>query len=146
LRVVNEVRKMLESLRPSHVEPDQTRAEPIGKHAVAIHVPHRKRPDDSLVLTVEKGDIAVGFSYEHIHFFPEKDAEWVEEALYFIWDLLRGRIELELIFKGRVLLKTRTYRIADDGSSSLVETGGNIVPFNPFAQKRIERYVPSFSD
>lgn len=144
VEVLREVRKMLEALRPIQVVPESTgaRYHPKAKE-LAIEIPHRDRPDDSLVITVSERDIAVSYAFNHTHFFPGKDPEWMEEALLFIWDLLRGRIELEIRFWGRVPVKTRVFRVDDGGGRQLVETSGTL-SFNLFAKKRMQRHVPSF--
>lgn len=51
---------------------------------------------------------------------------------------------MEITSKGRVPLKTRVFRIEEDGSRHLIETLGLLMPFNPFAKRRVERYLPSF--
>jgi hypothetical protein len=107
--VLREVRKMLEALRPSQVVPEQTKAMMARKGELEIHIPHRGRPDDSLTVTVDERDIGVGFGHDHLHFDRERYAEWLDEGLHFIWQILRGEIEVEVTFKGRVPLKTRVF-------------------------------------
>src|SRR6266542_3997180 len=91
--VLGELRKMLEAVRPAQVLADQTSAKIVQKRTLEIHIPHRDRPDESLRVTVAERDIAVGFGHGHLHFVPEKDREWLEEALHFVWDPLRGAAE-----------------------------------------------------
>lgn len=143
--VLGELRKMLDALNPSQVAGEQTRATIVRKKELEIQIPHRERPEESLMITVDDGDIAVSFGYDHLHFDRVQTPEWLEEALHFVWDVLRGHIEVEITYKGRLPLKTRVFRIEEDGSRQLIETLGLLVPFNPFAAKHVETHVLSFS-
>jgi hypothetical protein len=143
--VLGELRKMLDALNPPQVVVEQTRATIVRKKELEIHIPHRERPDESLMITVDDGDIAVSFGYDHLHFDRKQHPEWLEEALHFVWGILRGNIEVEITSRGRVPLKTRVFRVEEAGSRHLIETLGLLVPFNPFARKRVERHVLSFT-
>jgi hypothetical protein len=136
---------MLNALNPPQVVANETRAMLVRKKELEIHIPHRDRRAESLMITADDGDIAVSFGYDHLHFDRGQNPEWFEDALHFVWDILRGHIEVEITFNGRVPLKTRVFRVEEAGSRHLIETLGLLVPFNPFARKRLERHVLSFN-
>src|ERR671919_197717 len=121
VEVLTELRKMLDALNPSQVVAEQTRAKVVRRKELEIHIPHRGRPDESLMITVDDGDIAISFGYDHLHFDRKQHPEWLEEALHFVWDILRGNIEVEITSRGRVPLKTRVFRVEEAGSRHLIE-------------------------
>jgi hypothetical protein len=142
---LREIAQMLRTLAPAHVRGDTTGARRVRKGELEIEIPHSERPEQSLLITVAKKDIAVSFGYDHMHFDETLGPrEPLDEALSFIWDILRGRVEVDVTTKGRVPVKTRVYRIEEDGSRVLFETLGLLWPHNPFARKQVERHLLSF--
>lgn len=131
-----QVSEAIRSLRPAKLDLARTRAS-LTNDSLMIELIHVADPDQGVAAIIEADGAIVSYGVEHEHFWPEDIAsgrswpidapDFLAAALHLVEQLLLGRIELE-VRSGRLMQKTRSYRITDTGERDVFLTSGTLLP------------------
>ena len=127
---------LLERVQPPTVDRIASEIKPYGRGA-HVSIAHSMNPDYSLLLDVTDDEVVVSFGSEHEHFsrddhdlgrvWPFDRGSFVATSLFFIEQLLTGRIRVEIL-RRPFQIKTRAYWLNDEGELELFLRGGTILP------------------
>ena len=107
-RFIEELKRKIEYLNPpllieegiiiSHQEDKKNKY-------IRIDLKHRNKKEFDIWVAVYDGEIIIFFSTTHEHFYLcEEDIErneWILDSIMFIIDILKGRYEIVIVYKGK---------------------------------------------
>jgi hypothetical protein len=127
-RFYDELRRMLDSVRPSQVDPERTSVTFDG-NGVQVRFVHLERADRSISATVGERHAIVATLGAHEDFFgpttgEDQDHPWTTQIVDFVAEILRGEIEVERTYRGRTPIDVRHFSLDATGRrQSLGHTG-----------------------
>ena len=127
---------LLDCVQPALVNRAASEVAP-HRHGVFLTIAHSREPDHSLLVDVSDDEVTVSFGSEHEHFsrddaadgriWPFDKGEYVSTSLFFIEQLLTGRIRVEII-RRPLQIKARSYWLSEDGRPELFLRSGTFLP------------------
>ena len=131
-RFYDELRCMLDSVRPGQVDLDRTSVRFEGSD-VDVEFVHVERDDWSISATVGEREAIVATLGVHEHFFRPTDGEvedrpWTSQIVDFFAEVLRGEIEVETTYRGRAPISVRHFGLDATGGRRSLGSIGLVTP------------------
>ena len=135
-RFYDELRQMLDSVRPTQVDPERTSVTFDGR-GVEVKFVHLDRHDWSISATVGERDAIVATLGAHEHFFASTDGEdeerpWTTQVVDFVAEILRGEIEVETTYRGHSPIAVQHFGIDATGQRRSLGYTGVLTPARLF--------------
>jgi hypothetical protein len=109
---------------------------------VWLRIPNRNRPEYTLETVLELETFVINLGPHHEHFGYDDgptlgSGSTIENAVEFLQAALDGRIEIDLLLRGRTVVKTSLYIIDENGKRGYGSHEGNIlmILLAPFLRK-----------
>ena len=133
--VLDELVEMLEDYRPQDLDraASDVRASGHGwavASAVAVRLVHRHDPDATVELAIGDDEVVVAWLAAHEHFFPHDDRpdrSWTSQAVDAVAGVLRGDYEVEEVYRGHRLVKTRVVDLRAAGGPRVLGGTGTLL-------------------
>ena len=87
-----------------------------GTDVLEVYLPHRDEQAPDLAITVTRDqEITFDYQYGHVHFGPGLGADWVREALEFLYGALQGGVKVQVWAAEDKLLQSRALILLENG-------------------------------
>jgi hypothetical protein len=87
-----------------------------GSEILEIHLPHQNSSElDVTILVRRDEEVTVDYEYGHVHFNSSVGADWVSQALEFIFGALQGGVKVEIWADGDKLQQSRALILLENG-------------------------------
>ncbi|HEX2148810.1 MAG TPA: hypothetical protein VHI31_01350 [Actinomycetota bacterium] len=87
-----------------------------GSDILEVHLPHRNAGElDLTILARRDEDITIDYEYGHVHFNASVGADWISQALEFIYGALQGGVKVEIWATGDKLERSRALILLENG-------------------------------
>lgn len=133
---LEQLHDLLERVKPPVVDRATSEIKPYAR-GVHATIAHSLNPDHSLRLDISDKEVIVSFGSEHEHFsrddgdlgriWPFDQGDFVATSLYFVEQLLTGRIRVEVL-RRPFQIKTRAYWLNGEGKLELFLRGRTVLP------------------
>jgi hypothetical protein len=81
-----------------------------------VHLPHRAESElDVTILVHLDEEITIDYEYGHVHFNPSVGADWIDQALEFIYGALQAGVKVEIWATGDKLEQSRASILLENG-------------------------------
>jgi hypothetical protein len=135
-RFYDELRRMLDSVRPSQIDPERTSVTFDG-NGVEVEFVHLERDGWSISATVGERHAIVATLGAHEDFFgpasgEDEDRPWTTQIVDFVAEILRGQIEVERTYRGRTPIYARHYSLDPTGRRQSLGHTGLLTPARLF--------------
>ncbi len=146
--VLAQIVRMLDALHPSQLDPAGSRVRSIGHgwtlpRAVEIHLRHRLDPAAGIDVVVGPDEAIVCWLKTHEHIYAADatpSRPWTTIVVDATAAVLRGEYEVESIYRGNRLLRSRIIDVADAQQTTVGESGTLVSSWLPgLRPRRVER-------
>ncbi|CAN5848793.1 hypothetical protein BH23ACT12_BH23ACT12_22390 [soil metagenome] len=87
-----------------------------GTGALEVHLPHRDSLElDLTILVRQEEEITIDYEYGHVHFNASVGADWVDQALEFLYSALQAGVKVEIWATGDKLQQSRALILLENG-------------------------------
>ena len=87
-----------------------------GSEILEIHLPHQNPSELDVTIVVRRDEeVTIDYEYGHVHFNSSVGADWVSQALEFIFGALQGGVKVEIWADGDKLRQSRALILLENG-------------------------------
>lgn len=87
-----------------------------GSEVLEVHLPHRDPLElDLTILIRQEEEITIDYEYGHVHFNSAAGADWVSQALEFVYGALQAGVKVEIWVAGDKLQQSRALILLENG-------------------------------